>query len=349
MIAVDWYINKLRSKVNDSAPIKISLPEEAYRGNNRNQVFFRSRKTDPQPEVNLVEELRFIGNEKNQIQGQTVSRSRNMYLPVDLNRAVQSGLVSQQDSNVITNKIFFDFSGEDYMTKDELAVVDIIVNNFYDRPIYFAVTCKNEKLLGLNDHMQMEGLGLRLLPIKVPSDESLMIYGSGRVNSDKVFENVTEKWRWGNFDKEDTYINGSYGAELQAMKIVMMRATEDLIQKRKLDKAADLSKQYFAAFPHFNFPYDDSVTPFIRSLTEAGQKEEAKKHIRILAEETYQNLNFYESLDEADFESGFQQDYGYAIRTVNSILTEARRTRDESFISEMNNLLGDYDINKLKN
>ena len=349
LIAVDWYINKLRNKVNESAPLKLSLPHEAYRGNNRNQVFFRSRKTDPQQEVNLLEELRFIGNEKNKIQGQTVSRSRNLYLPVDLKRAAQVGMVAPKDSSAITNKLYFDFSTEDYMTKDELAIVDIIVNNFYDRPIYFAVTCKNEKLLGLNDHMQMEGLGLRLLPIKVKSDESLMIYGSGRVDSDKVFENVTEKWRWGNFDKLDTYINGSYGAELQAMKIVMMRAAEDLTKKRELDKAAELSKQFFSAFPHFNFPYDDSVTPFIRSLTESGQPEEAKKHIRILAEETYQNLNFYESLDESDFESGFQQDYGYAIRTVNSVLQEARRTRDESFISEMNNLLGDYDINKLKN
>ena len=195
----------------------------------------------------------------------------------------------------------------------------------------------------------MEGLGLRILPIKQKSDEALMIYGSGRVASDIVYENVTEKWRWGNFDKHDTYINGSYGAELQAMKIVMMRAAEDMIRRKDLEKAANLSRTYFSAFPHFNFPYDDTVTPFIRSLTEGGYTDEAKEHLRILAEETYQNLNFYESLDESDFESGFQQDYGYAIRTVNSVLTEARRTRDQSFVSEMENLLGDYDINKLKN
>jgi len=40
LIAVDWYINKLRSKVNDSAPIKLSLSAEQIRGKNRNQVFF---------------------------------------------------------------------------------------------------------------------------------------------------------------------------------------------------------------------------------------------------------------------------------------------------------------------
>ena len=40
LIAVDWYIEKLRSKVNDSAPIKLTLTEEDYRGKNRNQIFF---------------------------------------------------------------------------------------------------------------------------------------------------------------------------------------------------------------------------------------------------------------------------------------------------------------------
>ena len=40
LIAVDWYINLLRRKVNDSPPIKMSIPIDAYQGKKRNQVFY---------------------------------------------------------------------------------------------------------------------------------------------------------------------------------------------------------------------------------------------------------------------------------------------------------------------
>jgi len=197
--------------------------------------------------------------------------------------------------------------------------------------------------------MQLEGLGLRLLPIKVPSDGSLQIYGSGRVATDKIYENVMEKWRWGNFDKHDTHISTSYGAEIQAMKIIMMRAADDMVRNGETEKAAALAQQYFDAFPHFNFPYDDSVVPFIRTLTAGGKKDEARKHLEILAEETLQNITFYESLDEEDFEAGFQQDYGYAIRSVASILDETRRIGDPELTQKINDMLGRYDISQLQN
>lgn len=44
LIAVDWYIEGLRRKVNDSAPIKLTIPTAAYRGNKRNQIFFYQGK-----------------------------------------------------------------------------------------------------------------------------------------------------------------------------------------------------------------------------------------------------------------------------------------------------------------
>ncbi|NJN34707.1 MAG: DUF2723 domain-containing protein [Saprospiraceae bacterium] len=38
LIAVDWYIDNLRRKINESPLIKMSLPKESYRGDKRNQL-----------------------------------------------------------------------------------------------------------------------------------------------------------------------------------------------------------------------------------------------------------------------------------------------------------------------
>ncbi len=346
LIAVDWYINKLRNKVNDSPPLKFSLPASAYRGKKRNQVFFAGSDSRP---INILDELKFIGDDTKKFQGQSVTRTRNYFIPVNKQLAIQNGLVSASDST-FTPRIDINFSkNKQYFLKDELAVMDILANNIHDRPIYFAVTCKNEKLLGLNDYMQMEGLGLRLLPIKNTSDATLSIYGSGRVDEETAYDNIMNKWKWGNFDKVDTHIAGSYGAELQAMKITMMRTANELASKGKWDKANALSKKFFEAFPHFNFPYDEGVSPFISILIAGNEKEEAEKHLRILAEETYQKLNFFESLDEEDFQAGFTRDYGFSIRAVNEILQSAQRLGKPELVKEMKDLLGQYDIGRLQN
>ena len=347
LIAVDWYIEKLRRKVNDSAPLKLSIPTEGYRGNNRNQVFFYNPsqpggKTD-QP-IDIFTELAFIAS---QDQDQTIMRTRNLYIPIDPNRMLKNGLITLADTASFTPRINIKFpENPGYIIKDQLAVMDVIASNIYDRPIYFAVTCKNDKLLGLNDYMQMEGLGLKLIPVKTPSTRGLSIYGSGRVDSDKAYDNIMNKWTWGNFDTQETFIDESYAAEIQAMKIIMMRVSEQLLKEGKNDKAAELAKKFFEAFPHFNFAYDDSVVPFIEILMGTSNKDEAQKHLGILAEETRQKLTFFDSLDDNDYES-FKQNYMYSIRGVREILSLAERL-DKDFSNKIKGDLGQYDISKMR-
>jgi len=349
LIAVDWYIEKLRRKVNESDPIKLSIPQESYRGNKRNQVTIynpRNPENTTQP-LDLTKELAFVGNPGNEVKDEQnnathyLMRSSNLYIPIDRNKMIQNGVIDPSEADAIVPNINLKLpKGTNYITKDELAVMDVLASNIHERPIYFAVTCKNDKLLGLNDYMQMEGLGLKVIPIKSQSLRGLSIYGSGRVDSEKGYNNIMTKWRWG--------VDNSYAAEIQAMKIVMMRTAEELKDEGKIEKAAAMSKQFFTSFPHHNFPYDESIVPFIEILIESGNTEDAKRHLSILAEETRQKLNFYDSLDDVDFES-FRQDYAYSIRAVSEILSKAKALGDQAMISKFESELSGYDISKIRN
>ena len=358
LIFVDWYIEKLRRKVNDSPPLKLTIPSESYRGNKRHQVFFYnpSNPNNLTKPSDLNTELAFVGNPLNSVRDprdpnstpQAIMRSKNLYVPIDKNMMLRKGLMTQKDTANMVDNILLRFSEkESYISKDELAVIDVIVSNLHDRPIYFAVTCKNDKLLGLNDYMQMEGLGLRIIPVKSSSIRGLSIYGSGRVDTEKVYNNIMDKWAWGNFDKKECFIDASYAAEIQAMKITMMRTSQDLLEEGKKEKAGNLAAKYFEGFPHFNFPYDESVVPFIEVLHGVGRTEEAKKHLLILAEEIRQRLQFYDSLNEEDFNS-FKTDYSYAIRAVSDVLAIAKRMGDNELQSKFQTELGDYDISKMR-
>ena len=342
LIAVDWYINKLRNKVNDSAPIKLTLTEEDYRGKNRNQVFFANpRGENMAAPMNIFEGLRSIRDPKNTIQDQTFVTSRNFYLPVDREKYMKLGLQPNIDSSEWADQIEFRFAeNAGYFTKDDLAVMDLIASNFYERPIYFAITCQASKLLGLNDYVEMEGLGLRLSPTKVRVKSQLpSIYGFGDIDVEKVYNNVMTKWKWGNFDKMKLFVDKSYMAEVQAMKLVMLRAAIEFDRQGIKDKAVAMANKYFESFPHMNFAYDSGIMPFINVLISAKDFESAKKHLRILAEETKQYIAFYESQTDKDVFDSFRQDYEYRLGAIQDILDNAKKVEDPAFEKEMSDML----------
>lgn len=344
LIAVDWYIEGLRRKVNDSAPIKLTIPTDAYRGNKRNQIFFLPGKSN-QNEMPLDQALQFLAKDSPQtIQGtklETYLPSNNMYIPIDPARAMSSGLVHPGDSAVIATKIPLTIDKQ-YITKDQLAIMDILMSNIYDRPIYFSVTCQDTKLMNLNDYTQMEGLGLRIIPVKTPSQEDFYIYGSGRVDTEKVHDRVVNKWRWGGLDKRRLYVDGSYGASVQAQKMIIWRAAEDMLAQGKNQEAIDITDAYFKGFPNMNFPYDARTLPHINIYIRAGALDKAKEHIRILAQQSKEYMVFFDSLDEDDLKAGFNLDYRLANSAINEILKVSKTMKDDAFAQEMDALLGPY-------
>jgi hypothetical protein len=356
LIAVDWYINKLRAKVNDSAPIKLTLDEADYRGGNRNQVFFYNPdETAVNAPVNVFQGLRMIKDPKFTQNDQTFVTSRIFQLPVDREKYNKLGF-QKVDSTEWAPSIDFRWGAtEQYMQKDELAVMDLIASNFYERPIYFSITCQASKLLNLNDFTEMEGLGLRISPTKIRMQSNMpQIYGYGDIDVDKTYDIVMNKWKWGNFDKVETFIDKSYGAELQAMRMVMMREAITLEAMKNQDKkigrdtiantkrAVDVCKKYFEAFPHFNFAYDGTIMPFISVMVRCGAYDEAKKHLRILANEDKQYIEFIKSQTSPKAISSFRQDLEQRMISAEEIINRAKEINDPAFIKEMEGLLGKY-------
>lgn len=344
LIAVDWYINKLRSKVNDSAPIKLTLTEEEYRGKNRNQIYFANpRQEDLSAPLNVFEAFRMLKDPKYQYDGQRFLTSKNIYLPVDRQKYLNLGVQTQIDSSEWADNVVFRFpESAGYFLKDDLAVMDVIASNFYDRPIYFAVTCQPNKLLGLNDYLEAEGLALRISPTKVRRKSQLpSIYGYGDIDEEKVYDNVMNKWQWGNFDQKKLYVDKSYLAAVQAMKLMILRASLEFSQKENHVKAAELANKYFEAFPHMNFPYDYTIISFINILVEAKDYESAKKHLRILAEETRQYVDFYDSQTRTEVLESFGQDLQSRMATIQEIFEVSKRVEDPAFEEEMKAKLQD--------
>ncbi len=347
LISVDWYINKLRSKVNDSPPLKFTIPAEAYRGNKRNQIPFYAPNGDQI--MNLRSVLQFIaGNNQVSAAGgvsfESYVPTHKFAIPTDY--AALSKLGIPHDSTIrIEPAINIDLSGHgQWLTKNDLAVLDIIGSNIWERPVYFATTCQNSKLLGINDYMQYEGLALRIVPIKTTSNTAWSIYGSGRVSTDKAYDNIMNKFHWGNFDKKELHIDNSFAAAVQSHRMIFMRAGETLIKEGQTQKAVELTNKFFEVFPNYNFPYEGTVASLISILIQGGDLENAKKHLKILAQQTEDYLSFYESIDQSTINSSsdFKQDYGMRLSTVNTVISYGQACQDQVFLDEIVALVGRF-------
>lgn len=372
LIAVDWYISQLRRKVNDSEALKFTIPQEKYRGQLRNATpYYNASSQDSPRSLNDVLKNQ-IGQDlfKNNRQSNyaTFFNTRKMYIDVDMNKAAASGLILASDST-LTARIPIQLpESKSYLIKDELALLDVITSNINDRPIYFSVTCRPEKMFGLNPFTRMEGLGLRIVPVFNGNEETRLygeMYGAGKVYTDKVYDNVMNKFRWGNFDKVETHVNTSYGPSIQSLHFVMLRTITNLVAEGKKEMAINMCHKYFEVFPQMNFEYNYYQVAVADQMVRLGEYAAAKPYLQAVAEETLDNLDFFRATgileasevnSQADYmirrgeltESGFtrMEDYGFsrdvllAQKTLNDIITSVKSSgQDDEYASELEGIL----------
>lgn len=351
LIAVDWYIAQLRRAVNDSPALEMSIPQEQIRGYKRVQIPYFAPGGEREMDIRQV--LKFLSEDHKQESGSgrafdTYLPTRKMFIPVNKQWYVENKLVGTSDS-MLVDTIRLDLGREKkYIIKDELAMLDIVASNIGKRPIYWAVTCREDKLLGLEDYLQLEGLGLQLVPKKVRSSmDAYGIIGAGGVNTDQMYQNIMDKWKWGNFDKQRSYVDRSYMPSLQTMRVSIIRLARQLIMENKKDKAIALVDKYFEVFPQMNFPYDQFTAFMADIYVLAEEKEKAKAKIREIAAQMEEQLRFFESLN-ADFQKGYKQDNDYSISTVQNLMKMAANMQDQELLQELDGKFKAYMPNNTK-
>lgn len=347
LIAVDWYINQLRRAVNEAPAIEMSIPPEKIRGFKRVQTPFFIPNNGPEREMTLEQVLKFVSEDhKLPTEGgrdfDSFLPTRKIAIPVNKAEMIANKLISPNDSLVV-DTIHFDL-GEDktYLIKDDLAILDIIASNFSKRPIYWAVTCREDKLLGLQDYLQLEGLALRIVPKRTPSSlEAFGIIGSGGVDTEAAYKNIMENWKWGDFDKKRLFVDRSYMPSLQTMRVVFIRVARQLVAEGKKDKAIALVDKYFESFPEYNFPYDQFSAYLADVYFRAGANDKAAAKIREIAKTMEQQLRFYESLS-SDFKKGYKQENDFAMGTAQTLMRMAADMKDEALKKDLEQIFGPY-------
>ncbi|PUZ25746.1 DUF2723 domain-containing protein [Chitinophaga parva] len=260
LLGVDWYIDQQRAMVNKAPGVPMSWTPDKYNGENRNYVQFFDDGRFPQNKYfNLKEVMAFMGSDEdaakvvNQNDGDKMNYlpSKNLVIPVNRQQVISNGTVSVGDTARIVDQVQFQIPQQkNFLLKNDLALLDIISANNWNRPIYFTSPTD----LGLNDYLQTDGLTYHLVPLR--KAESNDPFGmDNNMNVPVAYNNLMTKFAFGGAEKKGTYFDEPNRKLLLYVRNAFTKEGIALAQQGNKEKALTVLNKADQNLLESNFPY----------------------------------------------------------------------------------------------
>lgn len=285
-LQTDWYITQMKQKMWDSKPLPISLKEEQYTQGTRDLVYLLDDPRIKRPTVDLREAVNFVSSEDpgtklRQASNASYIPKKVISYPVDKEAVIRNKVVRPQDYDKIVDTIYIDLSHKDYLPKDEYVILDMIANNNWERPIYFAITIAPSKFLNLQDYFQLEGFAYRFVPIKRETPTADRI-NFGNVGASIMYDNLMNKFAWGNMDDPNVYIDENNARMMTNIRNNFNRLAQQLLVEGDTSKAVEVIDRGFELVPTRIVPHEYFSLDMIETLYKAKATQKADQ----LAEES---------------------------------------------------------------
>ena len=228
-------------------------------------------------------------------------------LPVNKKTVLKDGIVAPKDSSKIIDAVKWDIRKQ-HITKNEMMVLDMLATNKWERPIYFATTVGNSLYLNLEDYFQLEGLAYKVVPIKSKNSS----FGSeGRVNSDILYDNLMNKFKWGGLDKnaDKIYLDENNRRFIMNFKSSFKSLAEQLIKEGKNKKAEKVLDKCTGLFTNKLSEYGYYDVLLADLYFKINKPDKGLAILKTAAENYQEELNYYCSLDDKYLE-GMPDDVG---------------------------------------
>jgi len=327
LLNTDWYIdNMMRHKTYEADPIPLSLTPDKYAQGTRDYLFLREPK-ESFGHQELSSFIKYISD--NNLK--TYDHTKKFKITIDSTNIINTGTVDAKNAHLIEKTMQWEFPSS-VVQKNHLIVLDMLVANNWERPIYFAITAGRDSYLGLDDYFQLEGMAYRLVPIKSNKAQ--------RVNTDKMYDNVMTKFKWGNMNNPKVYLNEDNMRMAMSFRSIFAQLANALIAEGKNDLAIKALNTSLEVIPHETVPFNSSTIYLIQAFYEAGDIKKANELTNQIADLYIHELKYYLSFG-ATFQRSIEEQVKNAKRTLGFINSLARMYKQPQIRTKVEKELND--------
>jgi hypothetical protein len=292
-IQAGWYIDMMRQKAFSSDPMPLSLPSEKYVEGERDQLPVNNRIDKP---VDLAQVVQFAGQDDRKYKIDVSGRGDYLnYLPtnkfsidVDTAKVLANGTVKEYFRNRIVNPMIWEYTESDAF-KGDLAIMDLLSTNKWDRPIYYSTTVPSSQYKGLEKYFVQEGIAYRVVPIRTDKSEDGEY---GMIDPQVMYDNMMNKYRWGNAEDPSIYLDENNKRMLSNFRRLFGNLGKALLVSGDTVKAVEAARRGLEIVPPQKLPYDFFVLGSVEVLLRAGKTEEGTKLINEVIDYSRQYLDY---------------------------------------------------------
>ena len=285
-LQTDWYIDQMKKQAYESAPLPISWDRADYVQGTRDAAYVFPMTDKP---IDLSTALNFVRSNDPKFKKIPGISQELDYIPaetlvykVDSAKAVAKGLAT--DSTGLLKEMTIDLKGKNALGKQELMILDMLQTNDWERPIYYAITVNPDQFVGLDGYFEQTGLAYQIVPKQANKG----------TNTEKMYDNVMNKFKWGGVDKPGVYIDENVMRMCKSYRMALFnKLAEDLLKEGKNDKALNVLDKCMEVLPPENVPLDYTALSTGELYYALVQDEKAEEVFTGIAENAMRNIDWF--------------------------------------------------------
>ena len=286
-LQTDWYIDQMKRPYYESPALPISWEYKDYMPD-KNEYVQADANAANAWEVKKAFQFMLSDDERTKRDGDNFLPTNKLYV------------LSPDSQQVMLKKA-------NYYTRSDMMVMEMLSTNNWKRPMYFAVTIGNDYHMGLDPYLELTGLAYKITP--TPSED-----GRIRVNTDLMYDNMMNKFRYGNVNKLGIYLDENtlrmcrthrmmFAQLAEALYIEGLKQQDSLMKQEKHKKAIDVLDYAEKMLPEFNVSYDHSSISMAALYYELGETEKGNNIVDKVAANAAEYIEWGKTLSPEHFKA----------------------------------------------
>lgn len=265
----DWYVGQSMRKTYESEGLPYTLTLENYRQGGPNDYLpFQDLGIQSMDLHQFLDLLKKDYKGLRLYPSANVVPTRDIVLKVDMEHVKSLGIIPEGFDSLLVPEMHLRVKGGGLEKKD-LAMLDLLATNNWERPIYVNQTSLDQFNVDLSRFVIQEGNAYRILPIYNPNPRIEL------VNTAASMENMLKKFRYRGLDDTRAYYNQDYRNFVLNHRSSFASLIDGLLMEGKTEQAREALLFCFEKMPDKTVQFDHVNARLVDALFEVGEKEKA--------------------------------------------------------------------------